>query len=92
MSVTIDLPREAERTFRDAWGDHLGQKAFEALVIQGYREKILSVGRIAELMGLGTSLQAESWLAEQRVERNLDEADILQARLPTPIRCSRNHY
>jgi hypothetical protein len=33
MSVTIKLSSEAERTFREAWGDRLDQKAFEAIII-----------------------------------------------------------
>jgi predicted HTH domain antitoxin len=76
MPVTIELPSEAEQTFREAWGDNLDRKAFEALIIQGYRERILSVGRIAELIGLGTSIQADQWLADRHVERNVDESDL----------------
>ena len=76
MTVTIHLPREAERSLRNAWGDQLDLKAFEALVIQGYRERVFSVGRVAELVGLETSIQAEQWLADRRVERNLDLGDI----------------
>ncbi|MFO0937493.1 MAG: UPF0175 family protein [Gemmataceae bacterium] len=90
MPVTIDLPREAEQTFRDAWGDRLDQKAFEALVIQGYRERVLSVGRIAELVGLGTSLQADKWLADRRVERNVDETEILRDFSALPARTKPN--
>lgn len=76
MSVLIHLPSEAEQSLRQAWGDRLDQKAFEALVIQGYRDKVFSVGRIAELVGLDTSIQAEQWLADRRVERNFDPADL----------------
>jgi predicted HTH domain antitoxin len=75
MTVTFNLPCEAARSFHEAWGESLDQKAFEALVIQGYREKRFSVGRVAELVGLGTSIQAEQWLADRRVERNLDASD-----------------
>ena len=75
MSVTITLPNQAERTFRETWGEQLNQKAFDALVIQGYREKLFSIGRVAELVGLSTTIQAEEWLADRRVERNCDPAD-----------------
>lgn len=76
MTVTINLPRKAKHSLRKAWGDRLDQKAFEAVVIQGYRERDYSVGRVAELVGLEMSIQAEQWLADRRVERNLDRADI----------------
>jgi hypothetical protein len=77
MTVTITLPNESERMFREAWGDGLDQKAFEALVIHGYRERIFSVGCVAELVGLNTSIQAEQWLSDRRVERNCDATDFL---------------
>jgi predicted HTH domain antitoxin len=73
--MTITLPHAAEQSFREAWGDHLDEKAFEALVIQGYREKRFSVGRVAELVGLDTTIQAEEWLADRGVERNCDPDD-----------------
>lgn len=76
MTVTINLPQEAEHSLRQAWGDQLDRKALEALVIQGYRERLFSVGRVAELVGLETSILAEQWLADRRVERNCDPADI----------------
>jgi predicted HTH domain antitoxin len=75
MTTTINLPTEAARSFRETWGESLDQKAFEALVIQGYRERRFSVGRVAELVGLNTSIQAEQWLADRRVERTFDPAD-----------------
>ncbi len=75
MAVSLNIPSEAERSFREAWGDNLDQKAFEALIIQGYREKLFSVGRVAELVGLSTSIQAEQWLADRRVERNCSPSD-----------------
>jgi len=78
MTVTLTLPTQAGRSFREAWGDRLDQKAFEALVIQGYRERMFSVGRVAELVGLNTSIQAEQWLADRRVERNCDPVDFLE--------------
>jgi len=78
MTVTLTLPNLAESSFREAWGDQLNQKVLEALVIQGYRERMFSVGRVAKLVGLNTSIQAEQWLADRRVERNCDPADFLE--------------
>jgi predicted HTH domain antitoxin len=78
MPMTITLPIDAERSLREAWGDDLEAKAFEALVIQGYREKRFSVGCVAELVGLPTSIQAEEWLADRRVERNIGVSDLLE--------------
>jgi predicted HTH domain antitoxin len=76
MTLTMPVSKAAEQSFREAWGDQLDEKAFEALVIQGYREKRFSAGRVAELVGLHTTIQAEQWLADRHVERNCDPEDI----------------
>jgi predicted HTH domain antitoxin len=42
----------------------IDRKGLEALAIEGYREGKLSLGEVAELLGLATSLDADRWLAE----------------------------
>jgi predicted HTH domain antitoxin len=75
MSVTLNLPPAADQALRRAWGDQLDRKAFEALLIEGYRERKISVGRLAELLGLPTSHDADNWLSERGVDRNYDFTD-----------------
>jgi uncharacterized protein YoaH (UPF0181 family) len=58
MPATLELPEIAEASFRHAWGDELEQKMIEAMVTLGYRESKLSVGRISEILGLGSSIEA----------------------------------
>ena len=48
MSLTLNLPDSAERTFRQAWGDEIDRKGLEALAMEGYREGKLSLGKLAE--------------------------------------------
>lgn len=68
MVLAINLPRQAIDALREVWGDRFEEKAFESLIIQGYRERVFSVGRVAALVGLGTSVEAERWLADRGVE------------------------
>ena len=51
MSITIDLPEEIERHLESEWGD-LPRRALEALATEGYRSGALSVGQVAEVLGL----------------------------------------
>ncbi len=77
MILAINLPPQAINALREVWGDRFEEKAFEALIIQGYRERVFSAGRVASLVGLDTSVEAEQWLADRGVERNIDPEDLL---------------
>lgn len=69
-----------------AWGD-LSRAALEALAIESYRSERLSLGAVAEMLGLSV-LEAEEFLKRRRVDLRytLDdfEADraSLKRRLP----------
>ena len=76
MMIAINLPGQAIDALREVWGDRFEEKAFEALIIQGYRERVFSVGRVAALVGLGTSIEAEQWLADRGIERNIEPDDM----------------
>ncbi len=75
MSLILNLPATAEHAFRDAWGDQIDQKGLEALALEGYREGKLSLGKLAELLGLATTQEADRWLAERGVALNYSVDD-----------------
>jgi predicted HTH domain antitoxin len=75
MSLVLNLSPSAENAFRDAWGDQIDQKGLEALAIEGYREGKLSIGKLAELLGLPTSQDADRWLAARGVALNYSADD-----------------
>jgi predicted HTH domain antitoxin len=75
MSLILNLPSTAEHAFRDAWGDQIDRKGLEALTLEGYREGKLSLGKIAELLGLATNHEADRWLAERGVALNYSADD-----------------
>jgi len=70
MTLILNLPSPAEHAFRDAWGDQIDRKGLEALALEGYREGKLSLGKLAELLGLATTHDADRWLAERGVALN----------------------
>ena len=61
---TLHLPNEASETLQRAFGPNLDRAALEALAIEGYRAAKLTAGEVAHVLGLGTSLAAQKWLAD----------------------------
>jgi predicted HTH domain antitoxin len=74
MHVRIDIPREAEDVLRREWGD-LDQAAKEALLIESYRAGKISLGFLAEILGVGR-WEAERWLGKRGVTWNYGLDDL----------------
>ena len=72
MTVTIEISQEAEAQFHKAFGPNLGEAATEALLINGYRTGRISLGFVAEILGLPTRFEAQKWLADRKVSLNYD--------------------
>ena len=68
MTISFDLPNEIEHQLQVAFGD-LGAAAKHALLVNAYRRGQISIGRLAETLGIGV-LETERWLAEQGVPIN----------------------
>ena len=76
MSVTIDLPEEIAQQLQAQWGD-LSRRTLEALAIEGYRSVVLSIGQVAEILGLSV-WEAEIFLKERGVELLYTAEDLKQ--------------
>ncbi len=72
MTVTIDIPAASEAQFQKAFGPNLSEAAREALLINGYRTGRVSLGFVAEILGLPTRFEAQMWLADRKVPLNYD--------------------
>lgn len=75
MAITVELPTEEEENFRLALGNDLGQAARETMLIEAYRRRRISAGKLGELLGLETSHEADEWLAQRGVPSNYSPAD-----------------
>ncbi len=73
---THKLPDQAPRTLERAFGQNLDRAALEALAIEGYRSAKLTVGEVARVLGLSTSLAAQEWLAEHGFAANYSLDDL----------------
>jgi predicted HTH domain antitoxin len=68
VTITFDLPSEIENQLQVAFGD-LGEAAKQALLINAYQRGRISIGRLAETLGMGV-IEAQKWLADQGVPNN----------------------
>ncbi len=76
MAITINIPAEQEQALREIWGDAIDRAAREALLIESYRTGRISLGFLAQLLGLSTSIQAQNWLAQHGVHLNYSHDDL----------------
>jgi predicted HTH domain antitoxin len=77
MAITITLPPDLENELRKEFPD-LEQAAKESLFIESYRTGRISLGTLAEGMGLPTTVVAQEWLASRGVALNYGTEDFEQ--------------
>lgn len=70
MGLNIDIPSEAERALRGAWGDELNRAALEALAAEGYRSGKLTSYEVGQILGLENRWAVEKWLADRKIPRD----------------------
>ncbi len=75
MQITFDIPEDIADRLRAEAGGSLEQSARESLLIEAYRRGFVSVGRLAEMLGMGV-IEADRWLAERQVPINYTREDL----------------
>ncbi len=76
MSVTFQLPPAIEAQLRAEFGASLDEHAKEALIVELYQAQKLSLGQLAQILGVGI-YDADGWLKQRKVPSNYAEADFL---------------
>lgn len=79
MSITFDLPADIEKDLQRQLGD-LSKAAREAFIVENYRSGRISLGSVADLLGLETSIQAQQWLGIRGVALNYSFDDLADDR------------
>jgi predicted HTH domain antitoxin len=74
MHVNINIPQEAEVVLRREWGD-LDQAARDALLVESYRAGKISIGFLAETLGI-SRWEAEQWLGQRGATWNYGLDDL----------------
>lgn len=75
MDIRLCIPDEIAGRLASAGGD-VSRRALEALALEGYREKILTLYELSEMLGL-SRIQAEDFLGQHQVPlAPIDEKDL----------------
>lgn len=80
MQITFDIPEPIAEQLRADHGASLDRTAKEALAIELYRRGSISIGLLAEMLGMGV-IQADRWLADLHVPLNYTVEDFEADRL-----------
>jgi hypothetical protein len=75
MQVILDLPNELSAALR-ATGKDLSRAAFEAIVVEAYRENKLSTVQLRRLLGYNARIQVHAFLKEHDVYLRYGLADL----------------
>lgn len=74
MKIDLDIPPKFESALREEWGD-LARALKEAIAIESYRTGKISVGFLAEMLGMGV-IEAHEWLSKRFVPMNFGPEDL----------------
>lgn len=66
MSITLELPEQAEAALRNAWSD-LPKAVLESLAVEGYRAGKFSCAQVGEMLGHESRWESEEFLAAHGV-------------------------
>ena len=77
MTLSLQLPDQAQDVLRNAFGEDLNRAALEALVIEGYRTCKLSRFDVQKLLGFDNRWDTEEWLATHglHLQYSLEDLD-----------------
>lgn len=79
QQIQIALPDELASLLKEKWGN-LERKFIEIIAIEAYREGSISSGKLRELLGFSTPLEADKFLKERGVDLDYDEEDFIADR------------
>ena len=74
MAITFDLPEDIERMLYREMGD-ISRVAKEALLMEAYRTAKLSLGELAQILGMGV-IETLDWLGQHGVPLNYSLEDL----------------
>jgi len=78
MEVRMNIPDHIAEQLQPNGGD-MSRLALEALAMEGYRREALSLGEVAELLGLSV-YEADGFLKERGIESLLTSEDLEEQR------------
>lgn len=74
-TISFDIPEPLAGHLAQEWGN-LSAAAKDAFAVESYRSGKISLGYLAQLLGLSGVLEAGEWLAARHVDMNYSLADL----------------
>lgn len=74
MQITISLPDNIAQFLEAKWGN-LERRLLEDTVAQAYKEGAISAGKVRELLGMKTRLEADAFLKAKGINLAYNEAE-----------------
>jgi len=74
MAMLLDVPRDVQEHLEREWPD-AQRRALEAVVVAGYRDGILSHGRVGEILGL-EPVEVDALLVRNNAFLDYDDDDV----------------
>jgi predicted HTH domain antitoxin len=73
--TVLNIPKKLEEQIEAAWGQSLSRAAIESLALEGFRREVLSLGQVAELLGVSID-QANGFLQAHGVTGDYTADDL----------------
>jgi len=77
--AVLDISKKLEEQIESAWGQPLSRASVEALALEGFRREALSLGQVAELLGVSID-QANGFLKAHGVAGDYTADDLQRDR------------
>lgn len=75
MQIEIVLPDDIARDLTAKWGN-LERQILEMVVVQAYRDEVISAGKVRQLLGMATRLEVDAFLKQQGALLHYDETEL----------------
>jgi hypothetical protein len=75
MDVAFSVPDRLAERLQERWGD-VSERALQAIVADGYREEVLTLGEVREILGHSTRLETEQFLKDRGILLEMTEAEL----------------
>ncbi|MCY7390049.1 MAG: UPF0175 family protein [Leptolyngbyaceae cyanobacterium CAN_BIN12] len=75
MQIEIALPDDIARGLAAKWGN-LERQILEMVVVQAYRDGVISAGKVRQLLDMATRLEVDAFLKQKGAFPHYDEAEL----------------
>ncbi len=75
MQIEIALPDDIARDLAAKWGS-LERQILEMVVVQAYRDRVISAGKVRQLLGMVTRLEVDAFLKQKGALLHYDQSEL----------------